>query len=92
MVSWATWLLFTGVPATCAVLLCGVLGHLAPVHLVYSLRVLCCMRGVLGLLVAVLQCARSACCVAYTLSSASWLPFTGVSAECLELCVVCAVS
>ena len=53
-VSWATWLLFTGVPARCVVLrvrcpgplgscspvrplvccsVCGVLGHLAPVHL-----------------------------------------------------------
>ena len=33
-VSWATWLLFTGVPVWFVVLLCvcGVLGHLAPVH------------------------------------------------------------
>ena len=31
-VSWATWLLFTGVPARCAALRVRVLGHLAPVH------------------------------------------------------------
>ena len=31
-VSWATWLLFTGVPARCVACVCGVLGHLAPVH------------------------------------------------------------
>ena len=30
--SWATWLLFTGVPALCLACLCGVPGHLAPVH------------------------------------------------------------
>ena len=31
-VSWATWLLFTGVPARCVACVCGVLGHSAPVH------------------------------------------------------------
>ena len=31
-VSWATWLLFTGVPARCVACVCGVLGSLAPVH------------------------------------------------------------
>ena len=31
-VSWATWLLFTGVPAQCVACVCGVLGLLAPVH------------------------------------------------------------
>ena len=31
-VSWATWLLFTGVPAWCVACVCGVLGHLAPFH------------------------------------------------------------
>ena len=30
--SWATWLLFTGVPAQCVACVCGVLGHLALVH------------------------------------------------------------
>ena len=31
-VSWATWLLFTGVHAWCVACVCGVLGHLASVH------------------------------------------------------------
>ena len=31
-VSWATWLLFTGVSAWCVACVCAVLGHLAPVH------------------------------------------------------------
>ena len=31
-VSWATWLLFTGVPARCVAYVCRVLGHVAPVH------------------------------------------------------------
>ena len=39
-VSWATWLLFTGVPAWCVACLCGVLGHLAPVH--QCARLVCC--------------------------------------------------
>ena len=42
-VSWATWLLFTGVPARCVACVCGVLGHLAPVHrCVRSLRCFAC--------------------------------------------------
>ena len=31
-VLWATWLMFTSVPARCVACVCGVLGHLAPVH------------------------------------------------------------
>ena len=41
-VSWATWLLFTSVPARCVACVCGVLGHLAPVHrCARSVRCLC---------------------------------------------------
>ena len=41
-VSWATWLLFTGVPARCIACVCGVLNHLAPVHpCARSVRCLC---------------------------------------------------
>ena len=39
-VSWATWLLFTGVPARCVACVCAVLGHLAPVH--PCARSVCC--------------------------------------------------
>ena len=40
-VSWATWLLFTDVPARCVACVCGVLGLLAPVHL--CARSSCCV-------------------------------------------------
>ena len=61
-VSWATWLLFTGVPARCVVLRVrspGPLGSCSPVCL---LGVLCCVCGVLGHLAPVLRCARWVCC------------------------------
>ena len=60
-VSWATWLLFTGVPARCVVLRgrCpGPLGSCSPVCL---LGVLCCVCGVLGPLAPAHRCARSVC-------------------------------
>ena len=61
-VSWATWLLFSGVPARCVVLRVRcpwLLGFCSPVC---SLGVLCCMCGVLGHLAFVLRCARWVCC------------------------------
>ena len=82
-VSWATWLLFTGVPARC-VALCvwcpGPPGSCAPVC---PLGVLCCVCGVLGLLAPVHRCARSVCCVVCAVSWASWLLFTGVPPPCV---------
>ena len=110
-VSWAPWLLFTGVPARCVVLrvrcpgppgscspvrplgvlccVCGVLGHLAPVHPVCPLGVLLCVCGVLGQLAPVHRCARSVCCFACAVSWANWLLFTGVPARCVVLRVRC---
>ena len=45
-VSWATWLLFTGALARCVVCVCGVLGHLAPVHgCARCVRFACAMGG-----------------------------------------------
>ena len=107
--SWATWLLLTGVPAWCVVLLvqcpgplhscspvcplgvfcclCGVLGHLAPVHRCALLGVLCCVCGVLGALALVHRYARPVCCA---VSWATWLLFTGVRAQCVVLWVGCA--
>ena len=88
-VSWASWLLFTGVPARCVVLRVrcpGPLGSCSPVR---PLGVLCCVCGVLGLLAPVHRCARSVCCVACAVSWASWLLFTGVPAWCVVLCVRC---
>ena len=88
-VSWATWLLFTGVPARCVVssVRCpGPLGFCSPVC---PLGVLCCVYGVLGPLAPVHRCACSVCCVACTVSWALWLMFTGVSARCVVLRVRC---
>ena len=88
-VSWATWLLFTGAPAWCAVLRVrypGPLGSCSPVCL---LGVLCCVRGVLGHLAPVHRCARSACRVACTVSWAPWLLFTGAPTRCAVLCARC---
>ena len=88
-VSWATWLLFTSVPARCVVLRVrcpGPLGSCAPVC---PLSVLCCVCGVLGHLAPVRRCARSVCCVACVVSWATWLLFTDVPARCVVLRVWC---
>ena len=88
-VSWASRLLFTGVPARCGVLRVrcpGPPGSCSPVCL---LGVLCCVCGVLGLPAPVLRCARSVCCVVCAVSWASRLLFTGVPARCVVLGVRC---
>ena len=84
-VSWASWLLFTGVHALCAVLCVrcpGPPGSCAPVC---TRCVWCCAYGVLGLLAPVHRCARAACGAVCTVSWASWLLFTGVHALCVVL-------
>ena len=88
-VSWATWLLFTGVPAGCVVLhvRCpGPLGSCSPVR---PLGVLLCVCGVLGLRVSVHRCACSVCCVACAVSWATWLMFTGAPAPSCALLFRC---
>ena len=88
-VSWATWLLFTGVPARCVALRVwcpGPLGSCSPVCL---LGVLCCVCGVPGHLAPVHRCARSLRCFACAVSWATWLLFTGVPARCVALRVRC---
>ena len=62
-VSWATWLLFTGVPARCVVLRVRCPGPLGSCSPVCPLGVLLCVCGVLGHLTPVHRCARSVCCV-----------------------------
>ena len=49
---------------------------------------MCCVCSVLGHLVSVHRCARLVCPVAFVVSLATWLLFTGVHAPCS----VCAVS
>ena len=88
-VSWATWLLFTGVPAWFVVLRLrcpGPLGSCSPVR---PLGVLCCLCGVLGHLAPVHRCARSVCCFACAVSWATWLLFTGVPTRSVVLRVRC---
>ena len=88
-VSWATWILFTGVPTLCVVLRVRCPGPLGSRSPVCPLCVLFCVCGVLGLLAPVHRCAHSVCCVACAVSWASWLLFTGVPARCVVLRVRC---
>ena len=80
-VSWAAWLLFTGVPARCIVLYARYPGTLGSCSLVCPLGVLCCVCGILRHLAPVHRCVRSACSVACAVSWATWLLFTGVHAR-----------
>ena len=89
-VSWATWVLFTGMPARCVVLRVRCRGPLDSCSPVRPLGVLCCVCGVLGHLAPVHQCARWVCCVACAVSWATWLLFTGVPSSVGY--VACAVS
>ena len=88
-VTWASWLLFTGVPARCVVLRVRCPGPLGSCSPVCPLGVLCCVCGVLGHLAPVHRCARAVCGVACAVSWASWLLFTGVPTRCVVLCVRC---
>ena len=70
-------------------------GWVAPVRPTHGVLVLSCpsaalrVCSVLGRLAPVHRCARAVCCVASTVSWASWLPFTGVLARCVVLPVRC---
>ena len=59
VVSWATWLLLTGVPARCVVLRVWCPGPLGSCSPVCPLGALFCLCGVLGHLAPVHRCARS---------------------------------
>ena len=89
VVSWATWLLFTSVPARCVALSVRCPGPLNRCSLVCSLGALCCVCGVLGLLAPVHRCVRSVFCAGCAVSWAAWLLFTGVPARCVVLSVRC---
>ena len=79
VVSWATWLLYTGVPAWCVVLRVWRPGPLGPRSPVCPPGVLCCVCSVPGHLAPVHRCARLVCCFACAVSRASWLLFIGVA-------------
>ena len=88
-VSWATWLLFTGVPARCVVLCVRCPGPLGSCSPVWPLGVMFCLCGVRGHLGLVHRCARSVRCFACAVSWATWLLFSGVPARCVVLLVRC---
>ena len=69
--------------------MCGVLGHLAPVH--RCARSACCVACAVsfGHLAPVYRCARCVCCVVCAVSWAIWLLFTVVPARCVALRVRC---
>ena len=88
-VSWATWLLFTSVPALCFALRVRCPGPLRSCSPVCPVGVLFCLCGVLGHLAPVHQFARSVRCFACAMSWATWLLFTGVPARCVVLPLRC---
>ena len=88
-VSWATWLLFTGVLPRWAVLRARCPGPLGSCSPVCSLGALCCVCSVLHHLAPGHRCARSVRFVACAVSWASWLLFTGVHTWCFVFCVRC---
>ena len=88
-VSWAAWLLFTGVPARFVVLRLRCPRPLGSCSPVCPLGVLCCVCGVPGHWASVLWCARSVCCFACAVSWVTWLLFTDEPAWCVVLFVRC---
>ena len=88
-VSWATWLLFTGVPAWFVVLSVRCPGPTVSCSPVCPPGGFCRACGVLGPLAFVHRCTRSVCCVVCAVSWATWLLFTGVPAGCVVLRVRC---
>ena len=88
-VSWATCLLFTGVPARFVVLCLRCPGPLGSCSRVCPLGVFFCLCGVLGPLAPAHRCARSVCCVACAVSWATWLLFTGALTRCVALRARC---
>ena len=89
-VSWATWLLFTGVPARCVLSCVRCPGTLGSCSLLCPLGALSCVCGVLGHLGPVHWCGCSVRCVVCAVSWATWLLFAGVPARCVVSRVWCA--
>ena len=88
-VSWATWLLFSGVPTWFVVLYVRCPGPLGSCSPVCPLRVFRCLCGFLGPLAPVHRCARWVCCVACAVSWATWLLLAGAPAWCVALRARC---
>ena len=86
---WASWLLFSGVHALCAVLRVRRPGPPGSCSPVCTPCVWSCVYGVLGSLAPVNRCARPASGVVCTVSWAFRLLFTGVHALCVVLRARC---
>ena len=82
-VSWASWLLFTDMPARCIVLRVRCPWPLGSCSPACSLGALSCVCGVLGHLAPVHRCARSMCYDACAVSWATSLLFTAVLTRCI---------
>ena len=89
VVSWATWLLFTGVPAWCVVLLVRCPGSLGTCSPLWPLGVWCCVCRDLGHLAPVQRSARSVLGFVCAVSLATCFLFTGGPARCAVLRVRC---
>ena len=87
-VSWASWLPFTIAPAGCVVLCVRCPGPLGSCSPVCPPGVSCCVCVVQGDLAPVHRCAHGVLCVAFAVSWATWLLFTGVPARCAVLRVL----
>ena len=90
VVSWATWLLSSGVYAWCVVLHVRCPGPLGSFLPVTSVSLLCRVCGVLSHVAAVHRCARSACGAASAVSLGTWLLSNGVHAWRVPLHLRCA--
>ena len=88
-VSWAPWLLFTGVLAPCVVLRVRRPGPPGSCSPLCTPCVWCCVHGFLGLLAPAHRRARSVCVVAGAVSWAAWSLFTGVHARSVLLRARC---
>ena len=89
VLSWANWLLFTGVPARRVVLCVWCPGPPSSCSPVRTLGVLCCVWGILGQLVPVHRRVCSVCCVVCAVSRAPWLLFSGALARPVVLGARC---
>ena len=89
VVSWASWLLCTGVLLWCVVRCVRCPGPLGSCSPVCALGVRCFVFSVLGLLAPVHRCVCVVCCVVYVASWATWLLFTGVLVWCVVWCARC---
>ena len=90
-VSWATWLLFAGVPARCVVLRARCPGPLGSCSPVSPLGVLFCVCGVLGHLAPVHRCARLWCLFPLLPSVHARVRCSGPRGARSPVCALCAV-